>query len=124
MPPPTPEDPVKAKVRALAMQLRMVTPVLVRAAQRNSDVVSYLDVLESALDEQGRAILVEFLRRDDWVSSMFDDNPGVLQHIGWFTNLRAVILDPSILDDNQDEGEKEADAKVLPSPEQGQPRVV
>ena len=48
---------LKAKVDTLMMQLRMVTPILIKAANRNADIDSYLNTLDDLIDdaEIGRA---------------------------------------------------------------------
>lgn len=92
------EDPARAaaeaKMRSLLGQLRMVTPILVRAAKKDSPIESYLDILDDTLDEEGFGMLVMFLQRDDWVSTLFNDDPGVRENIGWFDNFRAMVLNP------------------------------
>jgi hypothetical protein len=92
------EDPktaaAEAKMRSLLGQLRMVTPILVRAAKKDSPIESYLDILDDTLDEEGFQMLAMFLQRDDWVSTLFNDDPGVRENIGWFDNFRAMVLNP------------------------------
>jgi hypothetical protein len=92
------EDPktaaAEAKMRSLLGQLRMVTPILVRAAKKDSPIESYLDILDDTLDEEGFGMLVMFLQRDDWVTTLFNDDPGVRENIGWFDNFRAMVLNP------------------------------
>lgn len=104
--PTSPEDEqrarMEARVRDLAAQLRMVTPILVRAARRNSDVTAYLEVLDGVLDEEGRQILVEFLRRDDWIETMFGNHPDVVANAAWFGSLREVILNPDMIEEDDD----------------------
>jgi len=53
-----------------------------------------LDILDDTLDEEGFGMLVMFLQRDDWVSTLFNDDPGVRENIGWFDNFRAMVLNP------------------------------
>ena len=92
------EDPktaaAEAKMRSLLGQLRMVTPILVRAAKKDSPIESYLDILDDTLDEEGFQMLAMFLQRDDWITTLFNDDPGVRENIGWFENFRAMVLNP------------------------------
>lgn len=111
---------MRRRVEELAGQLRVVTPILLRAARKNTPVESYVDVLDNVLDDDGRTILVEFLRRDDWMQSLFGDNPDVARHAAWFESLRAVILDPSLLDEDT-QGEDPGGAQA---PQQGQAGMV
>jgi hypothetical protein len=92
---------VEAKMRSLLGQLRMVTPILVRAAKRNSPIESYLDILDDTLDEEGFQLLTLFLEREDWVTTLFSDDDGVKANLSWFENFREMILNPS-----DDEGEE------------------
>lgn len=84
----------EAKMRSLLGQLRMVTPILVRAAKKDSPIESYLDILDDSLDEEGFQMLVMFLQRDDWITTLFNDDPGVRENIGWFENFRTMVLNP------------------------------
>jgi hypothetical protein len=79
----------------------MVTPILVRAAKRNSPIESYLDILDDTLDEEGFQLLTLFLEREDWVTTLFSDDDGVKANLSWFENFREMILNPS-----DDEGEE------------------
>lgn len=92
------EDPqraaAEAKMRSLLGQLRMVTPILVRAAKKDSPIESYLDILDDTLDEEGFQMLAMFLQRDDWITTLFNDHPDVRENIGWFENFRSMILNP------------------------------
>ena len=83
---------VQAKVRGLVGQLRIVTPMLVKAAGRNAPIESYMDVLDDVLDDESWSYLVAFLERDDWVSTLFADDPGVIRHRPWFDNFRLTVL--------------------------------
>lgn len=108
-PPPAPDadDAARAamegKMRSLLGQLRAVTPVLVRAAKKNSPIESYLDILDDTLDEDGWNLLTMFLEREDWVVTLFNDDPGVKANLPWFENFRAMVLTPP-----EDEGEATA----------------
>jgi len=81
-------------LRDLLGQLKMVTPVLVRAASKNSQIESYLDFVDDYLDEQQYQALQMLLQRDDWVDTLFGGDPGVRSNMGWFENFRQMILNP------------------------------
>lgn len=93
-----PQDPqtqaAEQKMKQLLGQLRMVTPMLVKAAKRNSSIESYLDILDDHLDDESHAMLHMFLQREDWVTTLFNDDPGVVANIGWFNNFREMVLNP------------------------------
>lgn len=119
---PPPQDAAmqaaQAKVQTLLGQLRMVTPILVRAASKNSPIESYLDILDDTLDDEGYGMLQAILQREDWVAVLFSNHPGVIQHQEWFNNFREMILHG---DDNQDpetqpEGSPANDAPIPGSP--------
>jgi len=109
------QQAAEAKVRSLIGQLRVVTPVLVKAAARNAPIESYMDILDDTLDDESWAYLVAFLQRDDWVSTLFGDNPGVVRHKPWFDNFREMVLH---------EGEEEADSQGPDAGSAGQPGMV
>ena len=112
------EDPARAaaetKMRSLLGQLRLVTPILVRAAKKNSAIESYLDILDDTLDEEGFGMLVMFLQRDDWISVLFNDAPGVRENIGWFDNLRAMILNPETDESTEETAEVQTEKATGP----------
>jgi hypothetical protein len=91
---PTPEQMAQAKAQDLLGKLRFVTPVLVRAAKKGSYLDSYVDILNDNLDDEGHEMLVFMLQRDDWISTLFNDNPDVVANRQWFENLREAILNP------------------------------
>ena len=103
---PTPEQLAQAKAQDLLGKLRFVTPVLVRAAKKGSYVDSYIDILNDNLDDEGHEMLVFMLQRDDWISTLFNDNPDVVANRSWFENLREAILNP----DENTTGEETAQA--------------
>lgn len=107
---PTPEQMAQAKAQDLLGKLRFVTPVLVRAAKKGSFIDSYVDILNDNLDDEGHEMLVFMLQRDDWISTLFNDNPDVVANRQWFENLREAILNP----DEDTTGEETAQAGQEP----------
>lgn len=91
---PTPEQAAQAKAQDLLNKLRFTTPILVRAAKKNAYLDSYLDILDDSLDDEGYEMLVYALKRDDWISTLFNDNPEVIANRQWFESLREAILNP------------------------------
>ena len=91
---PTPEQAAQAKAQDLLNKLRFTTPILVRAAKKNAYIDSYLDILDDSLDDEGYDMLVYALKRDDWISTLFNDNPEVIANRQWFENLREAIVNP------------------------------
>jgi hypothetical protein len=92
--PPTQEQVAQAKAQDLLNKLRFVTPILVRAAKKNAFIDSYLDILDDSLDDDGYEMLTYALQRDDWVTTLFNDNPDVIANRQWFESLREAILHP------------------------------
>jgi hypothetical protein len=92
--PPTQEQVAQAKAQDLLNKLRFVTPILVRAAKKNAFIDSYLDILDDSLDDESYEMLTYALQRDDWVTTLFSDNPEVVAHKFWFESLREAILNP------------------------------
>lgn len=93
MPTPTPaEQAAMAKAEELITKLRSVTPMLVNAAAKDSQIDFYLGILDDNLDDESYAILCQLLEQPDWTKILFNDHPGVMRHIGWFNNLRDMIL--------------------------------
>lgn len=91
---PTPEQMAQAKAQDLLGKLRFVTPILVRAAKKSAFIDSYLDILDDSLDDEGHEMLAFMLRREDWISTLFNDNPDVVANRSWFEQLREAILTP------------------------------
>ena len=92
--PPTQEQLAQAKAQDLLNRLRFVTPILVRAARKGAYIDSYLDILDDALDDEGFEMLTFMLQRDDWMTTLFNDNPDVIANRGWFDKFREAILTP------------------------------
>jgi len=92
--PPTQEQLAQAKAQDLLGKLRFVTPILVRAAKKNAFIDSYLDILDDSLDDEGYDMLVFMLQRDDWISTLFNNNPDVIANRQWFDSFREAILTP------------------------------
>lgn len=92
--PPTQEQLAQAKAQDLLNKLRFVTPVLVRAARKGAYLDSYLDILDDSLDDEGYEMLTFMLQRDDWITTLFADNPDVIANRKWFDGLREAILNP------------------------------
>ena len=92
--PPTQEQIAQGKAQDLLNKLRFVTPILARAAKKNAFIDSYLDILDDSLDDEGYEMLTYALQRDDWVTTLFNDNPDVIAHRQWFESLREAILHP------------------------------
>jgi len=91
---PTQEQLAQSKAQDLLGKLRFVTPILVRAAKKGAFIDSYLDILNDSLDDEGHEMLVYMLQRDDWISTLFNDNPDVVANRKWFEQLREAILTP------------------------------
>ena len=109
--PPTPEQVANAKAQQLLGQLRFVTPVLVRAAKKDSPIESYVDILNDTLDDEGYEMLTYLLQREDWTTTLFDNNPDVIANRQWFENFRSVILNP---DDETAPGEETPESAQVP----------
>ena len=92
--PPTQEQLAQAKAQDLLGKLRFVTPMLVRAAKKNAFIDSYLDIIDDSLDDEGYEMLVFMLQRDDWISTLFNDNQEVIANRQWFDRFREAILTP------------------------------
>jgi len=92
--PPTQEQIAQGKAQDLLNKLRFVTPILARAAKKNAFIDSYLDILDDSLDDEGYEMLTYALQRDDWVTTLFNDNPDVIANRQWFESLREAILHP------------------------------
>ena len=92
--PPTQEQIAQGKAQDLLNKLRFVTPILVRAAKKKAFIDSYLDILDDALDDESYEMLVYALQRDDWLSTLFSDNPEVVSNRAWFESFREAILQP------------------------------
>jgi hypothetical protein len=107
---PTPEQMAQAKAQELLGQLRFVTPVLVRAAKKDSPIDSYVDILNDTLDDASYQMLVFMLQRDDWISTLFNDDPDVVANRQWFDNFREVILHP----DEEPAGQAPASTEEVP----------
>jgi hypothetical protein len=108
---PTAEQVAQAKAQELLGKLRFVTPVLVKAAKKGAYIDSYLDILNDNLDDEGHELLVFMLQRDDWMSTLFNDNPDVVANRQWFENLREAILTP---EDEDTTGEEAAESGEVP----------
>jgi hypothetical protein len=80
--PPTQEQLAQAKAQDLLNKLRLVTPILVRAAKKEAYIDSYLDILDDTLDDEGFEMLTFMLQRDDWMFTLFNDNPDVVATTG------------------------------------------
>ena len=91
---PTQEQLAQSKAQDLLSKLRFVTPILVRAAKKGAFIDSYLDILNDSLDDEGHEMLVYMLQRDDWILTLFNDNPDVVANRKWFEQLREAILTP------------------------------
>lgn len=109
--PPTPEQVANAKAQQLLGQLRFVTPILVRAAKKDSPIESYVDILNDTLDDEGYEMLTYLLQREDWTTTLFDNNPDVIANRQWFENFRSVILNP---DDETAPGEETPESAQVP----------
>lgn len=109
--PPSAEQVAQAKAQELLGKLRFVTPILVRAAKKGSYIDSYLEILEDNLDDEGHEMLVFMLQRDDWISTLFNDNPDVVANKAWFESLREAILAPP---DETTPGEETAEPGKVP----------
>lgn len=107
---PTPEQIAQAKAQELLGRLRFVTPVLVRAAKKGAYIDSYLEILNDSLDDEGHEMLVYMLQRDDWITTLFNDNPDVVANRQWFDNLREAILNP----DEDTTGEEASEPVKVP----------
>ena len=111
--PPTAEQVAQAKAQELLGKLRFVTPILVKAAKKGAYIDSYLDILNDNLDDEGHELLCFMLERDDWMSTLFNDNPDVVANRQWFENLRLAILTPEP-DDEDATGEETAKSGEVP----------
>jgi hypothetical protein len=114
--PPTPEQVANAKAQQLLGQLRFVTPVLVRAAKKDSPIESYVDILNDTLDDEGYEMLTYLLQREDWTTTLFDNNPDVIANRQWFENFRSIILNPDDETTPGEEAPESAQEPKAPSP--------
>lgn len=110
---PTQEQLAQSKAQDLLGKLRFVTPVLVRAAKKSSYLDSYVDILNDSLDDEGHEMLVYMLQRDDWISTLFNDNPDVVANRVWFDRLREAILNP---DDEDTADSTDPTGEATPEP--------
>lgn len=108
-----PVDPMQEKVGRLLGKLKLVTPILVKAAARNAGYDSYLETLEDALSDDEHELLETALNQDNWMEILFGNAPEVVKYGTWFNEFRLAYL-------TQDE----ADPADAPAPEQGTPGLV
>lgn len=111
---PSPEDAQRQQaekvLRELLGQLKLVTPILVKASRKNGAIESYLDFINDHLDDEQYQVLELFLQRDDWVTTLFGDNPEVTANLAWFENFRQMILHPD--DDTPSEADSTGGAQA------------
>lgn len=67
--------------------------MIIGAAQKNADTGTYADLIADNLDESQSTILVEILKREDWVEKLAETDKRVLNFVPWFTKLRNELLD-------------------------------
>jgi hypothetical protein len=113
---PTPEQVAHAKAQDLLSKLRFVTPILVRAAKKGAFIDSYIDILNDSLDDEGYEMLVFALKREDWISTLFNDNPDVVANRQWFENFREAILTPENEDTTGQEAAESGEVPKAPHP--------
>lgn len=67
---------------------------LIEAARRNSNVDLWAEVIEDRLRPFSgwHDKIKEALRREDWLATLFQNHPLVLEHRAWFEDLRGAIL--------------------------------
>ena len=80
-------------------------PFVFASAIKGAFIDSYLDILNDSLDDEGHEMLVYMLQRDDWISTLFNDNPDVVANRVWFERLREAILNPDDEDTADTAGE-------------------
>ena len=69
--------------------IRAAVAQLVRAAENNSNPISYAEVV---LDQAGDDVAHQFLSAPDWFDTLAGLNPKVNEHREWFTELREEAL--------------------------------
>ena len=104
--PATPPAPVGQALppedQQMIMSLRQFVPVLVNAAAQDSECLTYHDLVADLLTDAQYERLVEILRRPDWITILFADDPSVVQFKPWFENLRDPFINPAAYEDSDD----------------------
>ena len=87
-----------------------------RAAKKGAFIDSYIDILNDSLDDEGYEMLVFALKREDWISTLFNDNPDVVANRQWFENFREAILTPENEDTTGQEAAESGEVPKAPHP--------
>ena len=101
---PTQSSPVQIppEYQQLVAMLQGFTPLLINAAQQNSDVLTYQAMVDDVLDDAAYAVLQKILAQDNWVEALFSNDAGVRAHLPWFESLRDTLLNPEAYDESPD----------------------
>ena len=75
---------------SLIQQLRMVKPMLVKAAANGADPAAYVEMLDGILDEETAPILAEILKQPNWLEILFGDTGPLQPHLQWFNALKKI----------------------------------
>jgi len=87
------ESPEMRK-KLLIMALRSQIPLLVSAAKKGADVVTYYNLLCDVVTEDQLNELCNILESENWIEVLFDNAPDVIANKPWFETLRKEILTP------------------------------
>jgi hypothetical protein len=82
------------KKKLLIMALRGQIPLLVAAAKKGADAVTYYNLLCDIVSEEQLNDLCDILEKEDWITVLFDNAPDVIANRPWFEALRKEILTP------------------------------
>ena len=93
---------IPPEYQQLVAMLQGFTPLLINAAQQNSDVLTYQAMVDDVLDDAAYAVLQKILAQDNWVEALFSNDAGVRAHLPWFESLRDTLLNPEAYDESPD----------------------
>ena len=93
---------IPPEYQQLVAMLQGFTPLLINAAQQNSDVLTYQAMVDDVLDDAAYAVLQKILAQDNWVEALFHNDAGVRAHLPWFESLRDTLLNPEAYDESPD----------------------
>lgn len=113
LPPPADHGavPPRPPVNQPDPQVQMINQyvgMLYNAAEMNADPAIYADMLFNHAPPEFLSRLVTTLKKDDWTTTLFNNDPKVINNLQWFEELRSVILETyeqSNSDPNTDPGE-------------------
>jgi hypothetical protein len=117
---PSPQDAaLQRNQQMLSMKIGFFIDMLIKAAQADQDPAIYAQQVLTLVSAQELDALRQVLSQPNWMPTLFGKHPAAMALPAWFNELRDYVLNPELMEQDQEEPTETVNPEIVPEPAAG-----